>query len=206
MTFGGAVGRELQVGTIGWSSDNTEQILRTSMTRRASLRIETSVGNQMEPISIHVCAADRRVAIVSLEDFDTACEALQRIRHNHLVQEDAESSVAEESSQTCLRNGQATILPVWTGPPRGARSACRGTHEIRKLQSDFNSGLEGAMRKSHLLVSGLVGLSPMRSGLPQSRRLAGGSDRRGRRTPCASRGRSRSARSVPLDQLPPETY
>jgi hypothetical protein len=61
------------------------------MTRRASLRIETRLGNPMEPISIHVCADDQLVAIVSLEDFDTACEALHRIRHNQFVQEDAES-------------------------------------------------------------------------------------------------------------------
>jgi hypothetical protein len=61
------------------------------MTRRASLRIETKLGNPMEPISIHVCADDRLVAIVSLQDFDAACEALHRVRHDKVVQEDADS-------------------------------------------------------------------------------------------------------------------
>jgi hypothetical protein len=61
------------------------------MTRRASLRIETKLGNPMEPISIHVCADDRLVAIVSLQDFDAACEALRRVRHDKVVQEDADS-------------------------------------------------------------------------------------------------------------------
>ena len=61
------------------------------MPRKANLRIETKLGNPMEPICIHVCADDKLVAIVSLQDFDSACEALHRIRHNKFVNEGAES-------------------------------------------------------------------------------------------------------------------
>ena len=52
------------------------------MTLKANLRIETKLGNPMDPICIHVCADEKLIAIVSLQDFDSACEALHRIRHN----------------------------------------------------------------------------------------------------------------------------
>jgi hypothetical protein len=38
----------------------------------------------MEPMCVHVCANEELIAIVSLEDFDNACEALKRIRQNKL--------------------------------------------------------------------------------------------------------------------------
>ena len=59
------------------------------MIPKANLRIE--LCNPMEPICIHVCADDKLVAIVSLQDFDSACETLHHIRHNRFVNEDAES-------------------------------------------------------------------------------------------------------------------
>jgi hypothetical protein len=45
----------------------------------------------MEPICIHVCAEEQIIATVSLQDFDSTCEALHRIRHNRFVKEGAES-------------------------------------------------------------------------------------------------------------------
>ena len=58
------------------------------MTRKASLRVEAKLGNPMEPVCVHVCADERLIGIVSLEDFDQACEALHRIRHNKIVKQD----------------------------------------------------------------------------------------------------------------------
>jgi hypothetical protein len=52
------------------------------MTLKASLRIEAKLGNPMEPMCVHVCADEKLIAIVSLEDFDNACQALNRIRQN----------------------------------------------------------------------------------------------------------------------------
>jgi hypothetical protein len=51
------------------------------MTRKANLRVETKLGNPMQPICVHVCDDETLIAIVSLEDFDNASEALDRIRH-----------------------------------------------------------------------------------------------------------------------------
>jgi hypothetical protein len=56
-------------------------------TRSASLRIGAKLGNPMEPTCIHVCADEKLIAIVSLEDFDDACEALNRIRQNKFTTE-----------------------------------------------------------------------------------------------------------------------
>ncbi len=61
------------------------------MTRTATLQVETRLGNPMEPICIHVCAEEQIIATVSLQDFDSTCEALHRIRHNRFVKEGAES-------------------------------------------------------------------------------------------------------------------
>ncbi len=62
------------------------------MTRKASLRIEIKLASPMEPVCVHVCTDEELVAIVSLADFDRACEALGRIRHDHFVeQQEAES-------------------------------------------------------------------------------------------------------------------
>jgi hypothetical protein len=61
------------------------------MTRPANLRIETKLSDPMEPICVHVCADERLVAIVSLPDFDNACEGLRRIRHNQFIKEDLEN-------------------------------------------------------------------------------------------------------------------
>jgi len=58
------------------------------MTRKASLRIEAKLGDPMEPMCVHVCADEELVAIVSLEDFDNACEALNRIRQNKFSEAD----------------------------------------------------------------------------------------------------------------------
>jgi hypothetical protein len=58
------------------------------MTRKARLRIEAKLGNPMEPMCVHVCADEELVAIVSLEDFDNACEALNRIRQNKFSEAD----------------------------------------------------------------------------------------------------------------------
>ena len=44
----------------------------------------------MEPMCVHVCAGEV-IAIVSLEDFDDACEALKRVRRDKFTMEDAES-------------------------------------------------------------------------------------------------------------------
>jgi hypothetical protein len=50
------------------------------MTRKATLRIEAN-GNPMEPMCAHVCADEKLIAIVSLEDFDNACEAASSARN-----------------------------------------------------------------------------------------------------------------------------
>jgi hypothetical protein len=60
------------------------------MARKAHLRIEAKLGNPMEPMCVHVCAGEV-IAIVSLEDFDDACEALKRVRRDKFTMEDAES-------------------------------------------------------------------------------------------------------------------
>ena len=64
---------------------------RSKMLPKANLRIETKLCNPMEPICIHVCADDKLVGIVSLQDFDSACETLHRIRHNRFVNEDGKA-------------------------------------------------------------------------------------------------------------------
>ena len=61
------------------------------MTRKATLRIEAKLGNPMEPMCVHVCADEKLIAIVSLEDFDNACETLNRIRQDKIVKQDGES-------------------------------------------------------------------------------------------------------------------
>jgi hypothetical protein len=61
------------------------------MTRTAILRIEAKLGNPMEPMCVHVCADEKLVAIVSLEDFDNACETLSRIRQDRFIKQDVES-------------------------------------------------------------------------------------------------------------------
>ena len=60
------------------------------MARKATLRIETKLSDPIEPISVHVCADERLIAIVSLADFDNACEALDRIRHDNFVKLETE--------------------------------------------------------------------------------------------------------------------
>jgi hypothetical protein len=64
------------------------------MARNARLRIVTKLGNPMEPMCVHVCADEELIAIVSLEDFDNACEALKRIRQNQFTAEGEETSDA----------------------------------------------------------------------------------------------------------------
>jgi hypothetical protein len=61
-----------------------------AMTPKANLRIETKLGNPMEPMCVHVCADETLIAIVSLEDLDNASEALNRIRHGEVVELEAE--------------------------------------------------------------------------------------------------------------------
>ena len=63
------------------------------MARKATLRIEAKLGNPVEPISIHVCTDERLIAIVSLADFENACEALNRIRHDNFVKLEAEGDL-----------------------------------------------------------------------------------------------------------------
>jgi len=46
----------------------------------------------MEPMCVHVCADEELIAIVSLEDFDNACEALKRIRQNKFTAEGGKTS------------------------------------------------------------------------------------------------------------------
>jgi len=45
--------------------------------------------------------------------------------------------------------------PVSAGPPKGARTACRGTQEIRKRRSNFKRGSRGLVAKTACSVSGL---------------------------------------------------
>jgi hypothetical protein len=61
------------------------------MTRKANLRIETRLGRPMEPICVHVCVDDRLLATVSLEEFENACETLNRIRHDEFGRLGAEN-------------------------------------------------------------------------------------------------------------------
>ena len=64
------------------------------MTRKASLRIETKLASPMDPVGVLVCTDEKLIAIVSLADFDRACEALDRVRHNHFVkQQEAEADI-----------------------------------------------------------------------------------------------------------------
>jgi hypothetical protein len=62
------------------------------MARNARLRIVTKLGNPMEPMCVHVCADEELIAIVSLEDFDNAYEALKRIRQNKFTAQGEETS------------------------------------------------------------------------------------------------------------------
>jgi hypothetical protein len=66
------------------------------MARKARLRIEAKLGNPMEPMCVHVCAGEELIAIVSLEDFDDACEPLKRVRRDKFTTEDAESGALNE--------------------------------------------------------------------------------------------------------------
>ena len=60
------------------------------MKRKATLRIEAKLGNPMEAMCVHVCTDEKLIAIVSLEDFDRACETLTRVRHDRLSKQDEE--------------------------------------------------------------------------------------------------------------------
>ena len=77
---------------LGWAMVSHGRKGLPLMTRKASLRIETKLASPMEPICVHVCTDEKLIAIVSLADFDRACEALDRIRHDYFVkQQEAES-------------------------------------------------------------------------------------------------------------------
>jgi hypothetical protein len=56
------------------------------MTCKATLRIE----DPMEAMCVHVCTDEKLIAIVSLEDFDRACETLDRVRHDRVIKQDEE--------------------------------------------------------------------------------------------------------------------
>ena len=58
------------------------------MGHKATLRIEAKLGNPLEPMCVHVCTDEELLAIVSLEDFDRACETLNRVRHDRVIKQD----------------------------------------------------------------------------------------------------------------------
>jgi hypothetical protein len=61
------------------------------ITRKATLRIEAKLGYPMEPMCVHVWADEKLIAIVSLEDFDNACETLGRLRQDKFIKQGGES-------------------------------------------------------------------------------------------------------------------
>ena len=63
------------------------------MTRKATLRIEAKLGDPVQPMCVHVCADEELIALVSLEDFDNACETLGRLRQDTFIKQHAEGSL-----------------------------------------------------------------------------------------------------------------